>query len=184
MDFVWGVVEHVLVEEPEFYVLPREAADEINEVLALFDACSTWGDLRRMASPERHREILGLAGYGELGDVAAHLMIGRPVPGAMASALESFDADAQPPGDDELFDPFEDVAAAGDGDYPSDPRYVMNLTVPGDIIDHYGERFETVFNGVYARFPALAAAEVVNELRRRGHTCTEDPDLITGCFPR
>ncbi len=171
-----------MAQEPELVVLPRESVEELAHILTLFDECATWGELRAKASPERYTEILGMAGYGEFAEYAAHLLIGREIPGALADAATEFDPDQRPPGDQEPFQPSNQIAAVADGDYPPDPRYLMNLEVPGDIIEAHGERFETVFNGVYARFPAAAADSVVGELERRGHSCTEDPGQLSRCF--
>jgi hypothetical protein len=179
VEYVWGVVEHVSVQEPEFVILPRETAEEVAGILRLFEECSTWGELRAKADPEMYDQILGMAGYGEFADSAAHLLVGREVPGALATASANFDPDRQPPGDDEPFLPFDQIGAAADGDYPPDPRFLMNLHVPGDIVDAHGEHFETVFNGVYARFPASTAEVVISDLERRGHTCVADAALVT-----
>jgi hypothetical protein len=182
VEYVWGVVDHVLAEEPEFVVLLRESAEEVVGILRLFEECSTWGDLQRKSDAKLYAEILGMAGYGEFGDYAAHLLVGREIPGALAMAAAEFDPDQQPPGADEPFLPFDQIGAAADGDYPPDPRYLMNLQVPGDIVDAHGERFESVFNGTYARFPASAVDAVISELERRGHTCVADTTLLTATF--
>ena len=182
VEYVWGVVDHVLAEEPELVVLPRESAEELAGIIRLFEECTTWGELRAKSDPKLYTEILGMAGYGEFADAAAHLLIGREVPGALAAAVANFDPDRQPPGDDDPFQWFDQIGAAADGDYPPDPRFLMNLQVPGDLIDAHGERFNTVFNGVYARFPASAANAVIGELERRGHPCVSDPALLAATF--
>ena len=182
MEYVWGVVDHVMAEEPEFVVLPRESAEEVAGILRLFEECSTWGELRTKADPKLYDQVLGMAGYGEFADSAAHLLVGREVPRALATAKANYEPTQQPPGDDEPFRPFDQIGAAADGDFPPDPRYLMNLHVPSDIVDAHGERFETVFNGVYARFPESAAETVISDLERRGHTCVPDSALVTATF--
>ena len=179
MEYVWGVLGSTWTGQPEFVMLTRESAERVSEILGLFMECNTWGDLRREAPPDVYAEILGLAGYGDFAEYAAHLLIGNPVPGALEDAVASFDPDARPPDDDDVFDASSQIGAFGDGDYPPDPRYLMNLEIPADLIEEHGETYETIFNGVYARFPAEAAEAIVPAMEARGHTCTRD-DILVG----
>lgn len=159
-------------------ILPRNVADHLSE---LSEALSTptWGDLRRIARPEVYAEIVAYAGYGDLDDFMAHLDTGTPVPGARNTALRQFlEIQNDPlPDDDEPFDGYS-IPACADGDFPPSPKLLMMDYLPRDVIDRYGDVYETNFNGTFVELPADKLAEILSDLRASGYTCTEDQTLI------
>jgi hypothetical protein len=177
VDYVWAVTDLPRELGTELFVIPRSSADDLGETLTLFRQCHTWGELRNQASPEKFQEIAGLAGYEDFGAQSAHLLIGKPVPGALAAARAEFEEDTELPDDDAEFNAY-DIGAVADGDYPPYIYYLMALHVPSDLIDAHGEQYETVFNGTYARFDAAAAKPVIDGLVAAAHSCTEDRALI------
>ena len=181
MDYVYGVVNNPSREQEELVVLPADRAEELAEIMDLLHS-RTWGELRARASSYRYQELLTRAGYGEFAELAAHLPIGLDVREALEFALAEFDPHAVPPGDGEPFDPHS-VEAAGDGGYPPDPHYLQTMHVPSDIVDRWGERYQTSRNLTCAMLRADGLTDIVQSLEADGHTCREDPDLIQAGIP-
>ena len=61
-DLVVGTMSY---DETLLAILPRSVVQHLADVFAALDS-STWGELRRTASVEIYKEILGLAGYGSV----------------------------------------------------------------------------------------------------------------------
>jgi hypothetical protein len=181
VDYVYGVLTTPAGEEEELVVLPIESAEDLAEITALLRS-QTWGELRANASPERYRELLTVCGYGEFADLAADLPIGLGVRAALEAALAEFDPHAVPPGDSEPFDPHSVESDAG-GEYPPDPHYLQNLHVASDVVDRWGERYQTSRNLTCAMLRADGLTAVISSLEADGHTCREDADLIRAGFP-
>ncbi len=176
MDYVYGVLTNPSREEDELVVLPEDSAFELAEIRGLL-RCRTWGDLRAKASPARYRELLTKCGYNEYAELSAELDLGGGLRGALEMALAEFDPRAVPPGDDEPFHAHE-VAVDPDNDYPPDPHYLQNLLVSQQVVDRWGERYETPRHLPGAVLRAADLADVINSLEAEGHRCREDPDLI------
>ena len=162
-------------------ILPRRVAEHLG---ALYEALgsSTWGELRGTASAEIYAEILGQAGYGSLDEYMARFDVGRPVPGAEAEGLRQFAAkQGEPiPADDEPFDADSDIGGYGDGDFPPAPQLSMLEVLPRDVIEKFGNVYETIFNGTFVQFPAADVDEITAALERDGYRCTFDQALIAG----
>jgi len=162
--------------------LPREVAEEQAALVDLL-SCDTWGELRAKATPEQFEEILGLAGYGTFEEYTRYLAVGRPVPGAYEDAAEGFlDEDKEFPEDDDFF-LLDEIGAYGDGDWPPDPCYLMAEHLPSEIVEEFGEYYETIFNGTYARLDPRSE-EIAAALQAMGDTCVEDQALIGRAQPR
>jgi len=175
MDYVYGVLPSNSRDLDELVVLPEDSAEELAEIMGLLRS-RTWGELRAKASPARYQELLAQSGYGEFAELAAHLPMGSGVREALESALAEFDPHAVPPGDAEPFDPLS--VEASNGDYPPDAHYLQNLHVASDIVDRWGERYQTPHHMTCAMLPADRLADVISSLEADGHTCREDSELI------
>jgi hypothetical protein len=172
MDYVYGVLPRP--DGQELLVLPTDSAEELAEIMDLLRS-GTWGELRAKASAARYRELLVKSGYGEFAELAAHLPIGSGVREALELALSEFDPHAVPPGDGEPFDPHR---VATDAEFPPDAHHLQNLFVAADIVDRWGERYESAPNLTCAMLRADGLSEVIQQLEAAGHTCREDADLI------
>jgi hypothetical protein len=172
MDYVYGVLPGPGGQE--LLVLPADSAEELAEIMDLLRS-HTWGELRAKASPDRYRELLVKSGYGEFAELAAHLPIGSGVREALELALSEFDPHAVPPADSEPFDPHQ---VATDAEFPPDAHHLQNMFVAAEIVDRWGERYETAPNLACAMLRADGVADVVQRLEAEGHTCREDADLI------
>jgi hypothetical protein len=171
-DFLYGMANLA-----GLVILPREVAKEQASLVDLIE-CGTWGELRAKATPEQFEEILGLAGYGSFEDYTKYLAVGRPVPGVELTAADSFlEEDKEWPDDDDLFE-VRRIGAYGDGDWPPDPLYLMDQHLPQEVIDEFGDEYETVFNGTFVRFDVQDREAILAALRALGHTYTEDQALI------
>ena len=177
MDYVYGLLPSSSGQE--LLVLPADSAEELAEIMDLLRS-HTWGELRAKASPARYRELLVKSGYGEFAELAAHLPIGSGVREALELALSEFDPHAVPPADSEPFDPHQ---VATDAEFPPDAHHLQNLYVAPDIVDRWGERYETAPNLTCAMLRADGLTEVVQRLEAEGHTCREDADLIRAGIP-
>ncbi|NNC91631.1 MAG: hypothetical protein HKN80_03980 [Acidimicrobiia bacterium] len=177
MDYVYGVLPSS--DGQELLVLPADSALELAEIMDLLRS-HTWGDLRAKASPDQYRELLEKSGYGEFAELAAHLPIGSGVREALEFALSEFDPRAVPPADGEPFDPHRVATGA---EFPPDAHHVQNLHVAPDIVDRWGERYETAPNLPCVMLRADGLRDVVQRLEADGHTCREDADLIRAGIP-
>ena len=178
MDFVYAVLDDATGKRNELVVLPADRAEELAEIMDLLRS-RTWGELRERATPSRYRELLCQAGYGEFAELAAHLPIGDGVRDALETALGAFDPHAVPPADGEPFD----SNALATGDFPPDPHHLQTLYVAPDIVDRWGERYQTPRNLACVMLRADGLSDVVSKLEAEGHTCREDPDLIRAGIP-
>jgi hypothetical protein len=159
-------------------ILPREVAKEQASLVDLIE-CGTWGELRRQATPEQFEEILGLAGYGSFEDYTKYLAVGRLVPRAeLAAAVSFLEEDKEWPDDEDLFE-VRRIGAYSDGDWPPDPLYLMDQYLPREIIDEFGDEYETVFNGTFVRFDVDDREAILAALCALSHTCTEEQGLIS-----
>lgn len=163
-----------------FFVLPRPDAEDVADIMRIMNSCQTWGEVRRAASLERYKEILGVAGYGSLEEYVEHIFVGRPIPGALEAAAREWEEknwERGLPADDDPFDPME-IDAYHSGDYPPTFEFLQNICLPEDLLREFGERYETSINGTFATIPPEKGPEVVVELEGRGHPCVEETDLF------
>lgn len=180
MTWIYGVVELPWDQGKELLVLPRSVAEQQARWTYLF-SLGTWGEVRKEASPEEYRELLERAGFGSFEGFAKHLLVGRPIPGVeeMANAAFEEQKHREPPEDDELFEPRNQIPAYADGDFPPDLHWLMHNLLPAGIVADYGESYETTLNGTYARFEAQASTDVVNALKELGLEVEEDVTLLS-----
>jgi hypothetical protein len=163
-----------------FFVLPRPDAEEVADIMRVMNSCKTWGEVRRAASLDRYKEILGVAGYGSLEEYVEHIFVGRPIPGALQAAAQDWEEknwENGLPADDDPFDPME-IDSYHSGDYPPTFECLQNSCLPQDLLAEFAERFETSINGTFATIPPDKGPQVVAELERRGHRCVEETDLF------
>ena len=176
MDYVYGVLTNPSRDEEELVVLPEDEAFELAEIRDLL-RCRTWGELRSKASPERYRELLAKCGYAEFAQLSAELNVDGGVRGALEMALAEFDSHAVPPGDGEPFRANE-IGVDPSGDYPPDPHYLQTLLMSPQIVDTWGERYESSRHVPCVMLRAANATDVITSLEAEGHRCREDSDLI------
>ena len=162
-----------------FHINRREDVEYAAEVMKVIESCSTWGEVRELASLELYDDLLSRCGYGTLDDYWQHLEIGQPVPGAHEMAAESFDGldHSGLPDDDEPFD-VDDIHCLQDGDFPPAPEYLQDQLLPDDLADKYGHKMETIFNGTYLQIPPENAQPIVAAMEKLGYRCVEDRGLF------
>jgi hypothetical protein len=160
-------------------ILPRSVAEQLKEVNAALSS-STWGELRRDASAEIYAEILGQAGYGDLDEFLSSLDVGKPVPGARAEALRKYaEKHGDPlPEEDDSFDADRDLGSYADGDFPPAPQLLMLEYLPSDVVEKFGNVYETNFNGTFVDFGKDQLPEILAALKKSGFSCNEDQALI------
>ena len=175
MDYVYGVLTNPSLEEEELVVLPEDNAFELAEIRDML-RCRTWGELRATAAPDRYRELLVKCGYGEYAQLSAEMDIDG-LRDVLEMALGEFDPRAVPPGDAEPFHAHE-LAIDPAEEYPPDPHYLQNLLMSPQIVDRWGERYETSRHLPCVMLRADHVTDVINSLEAAGHRCREDSDLI------
>ena len=160
-------------------ILPRSVAEQLKELNAALSS-ATWGELRRDATAEIYAEILGQAGYGDLDEFLSHLDIGKPVPGARTEALRKYaEKHGDPlPEDDDPFDADRDLGSYADWDFPPAPQLLMLQYLPDDVIEKFGNVYDTNFNGTFVDFEKDQLADIIAALEKDGFSCTEDQTLI------
>jgi hypothetical protein len=178
--WVHGVVEIPINQDREFLVLPRRVAEQQARWVQVLSS-GTWGDVRASATEDEYTEILERAGYGSFEGFVQHLSTGRPIPGSLGEAKDSFDdVDWETlPTDDQPFAPFDDIPSVADGDFPPSVHFLMNQLLPSEIVEKYGERYETILNGTFARFAPEVARDLVKDMRDRGFDLEENTQLLT-----
>lgn len=179
VEYVYATVTGIDGDD-YFFVLPRDYVEDVADVMRIMNSCKTWGEVRQAASLERYKEILGVAGYGSLDEYVEHIHVGRPIPGALEAAARDWEEKHYEdglPADDDPFDPME-IDAYHSGDYPPIFERLQNSCLPEDLLQEYGERYETSINGTFATIPPDKGPAVVAELERRGHRCVEETDLF------
>lgn len=184
-EFVYATVMGVDANE-YFFVVPRAEAEDVADIMRIMQSCTTWGEVREAASLERYQEILGRAGYGSLDEYVEHIFVGRPIPGALEAAARRWEEENWEnglPADDDPFDP-NDIDSYSCGDYPPMFELIQNDSLPADLINRLGNRYETTINGTFASFPVEVGSEVIADLESRGHLCVEEKDLIQGAMAR
>lgn len=178
MKWLYGVVELPWDQGSELLVLPRPVAVQQARWIKVLSS-GTWGDLRDVATAEEYAEVLERAGYGSFEGFSEHLSTGRPIPGSVEVAADAFATRSpNPPGDDQDFLPRDQIPSHADGDFPPDVHYLMNVHLPTDVVRAYGEAYETVFNGTYARFTPEVIQDLVSALEQRGFEVEEDMGLL------
>jgi hypothetical protein len=148
IEFVYG---NVTARDgvTRFGIVPRAVAEDTAQFVGVVNSCTSWGEVREMASEDHYSELLTRAGRDE-GD---------------------------PPGDGDVFDP-NGTESMRSVEYPMTPYAAHELFLPGDIQDRYGEWGERFLEGSVLWIPVKNGAAVVAELRRRGHTCIENVGLL------
>jgi hypothetical protein len=52
--------------------------------------------------------------------------------------------------------------------------------LPRDVVEKFGNVYETVFNGTFVDFPSDQRDEIVTALQREGYHCIQDQAVIDG----
>ena len=138
--------------------------------------CDTWGKVRELGD-EIYAEVLGLAGHGEYRDLVAHFAIQGTAPGISPSpaieAEHALNALDKLPDDDESFSA-RDLGACADGDWPPSIYYLVAEAVPSEVLEAYGETWETNFNGTYGILDATQREVAFAALEAAGYALEED----------
>jgi len=165
----WNSVE----SDEQLIVVDKQTAEELRLVVQALD-CATWGEVRALGT-EVYRDMLGMAGYGEYEDYVRHFQIQGTVPLApppQARAEHAELAELGPPADDDPFEP-QDFPAYQDGDWPPMVASLVASSVPGHILDEFGQAWDTIFNGEMAVIPASNKDAVLAALIEDGHSLQE-----------
>lgn len=166
-----------------FSIVRRADAEYAAEIAEVVNSCSTWGEVRKVASPQLWEDLLGRTGYGDLKEFTRDLSIGNPVPGAEAYAAQRYAelGYSNPPGDDE---PFESVKISGfqDGDYPPATELLQESLLPRSLADEFGHRYETIFNGTFLELSPESGEPIVEAMEELGYRCVEEPELFYAGF--
>ncbi|MBK7779588.1 MAG: hypothetical protein IPJ58_02130 [Ardenticatenia bacterium] len=160
-------------------VLPQSEYIHWSKRFAVLGA-STWGELRTGVDSEVFAEVLGLAGYGDFEEYAAHLEItgAVPLPGVTEAALEDYgEVGEDLPTDDAPFNAYDDLPACADGDWPPSLFYLMSGTLPEAVLDAFADRTMTLFNGEAARIPEEVSDDALAALRGLGFQLVHEPGL-------
>jgi hypothetical protein len=149
------------------------------EIIEIVNSCSTWGEVREMATAEHLDALLGRAGYGSVDEYIQDLSVGRPIPGAAEYGAEMFAelGHTEPPKDDTPFDP-DDIEGYQTADFPPATEYIQEEFLPKDLADKFGFRFETTFNGTFLQLPPESGPPILAAMEKRGYQCTERSDLF------
>jgi hypothetical protein len=143
-EFVYGTVTGLDMVE-RFFVVPRNTAEDTAQVVDVVTSCTTWGEVREMASDEQYCSLLYGAGFDE----------------------------TDPPEDGDRFDPNE-VDGLQSVEYPMTHEVAQELYLPNDLLLRFGEVEERFLEGRVWTIPVENGPSLVVELERRGHKCTED----------
>lgn len=179
-EYVYGTVTGI-DDEQYFYLVPRAEAEEVSDIMEIMTTCRTWGDLRGRASPARFEEILDLAGYNDFDAFAAHLTVGRSIPGVYEEAAQAWKQRRQAgiPADDERFDPYE-IDSFHSADWPPALEYLQHQYLPAEVVGPHGRRYETTINGSYVEIPVDEGPAAIAVLERLGIVCVEETELLQG----
>lgn len=134
--------------------------------------CSTWGELRKTASPEVFQEILDLYDFEAPEDDEADLDEEE----ASESGDETREAEPRPPADDDAFS-CEEIPSFIACDWPPDVFALVEEDLPEEVLEAYAERYETVMNGSYAEIPADHCDAVLARLATLGFEVVEEPKI-------
>ena len=164
---------------PVLYVVAEELAEHWR-VRQRVLGCRTWGAVRDLGD-DIHREVLGLAGYGDYDDFVGHFEITGTAPGLAPSPVDEAEYAlinaGDVPSDDDAFAAYDDLGACADGDWPPSIYRLVADSVPHELVTRHGTRWETNFNGIYAVFEPDRRTALFNELRALGHDLVETPWL-------
>jgi hypothetical protein len=177
-ELAYGTVTG-LDDVTRFSIIPMEDAVYAAEIIEIVNSCSTWGEVREMATAEHLDALLGRAGYGSVDEYIQDLSVGRPIPGAAEYGAEMFAelGHTEPPKDDEPFDP-NDIEGYQTADFPPATEYIQEEFLPKDLADEFGFRFETTFNGTFLQLPPESGPPIVAAMEKLGYRCTERSDLF------
>lgn len=178
MDLVYTTLRG-LDDVDRFEIAPKDVMEYAAQVINVATSCTTWGEVREMATSEIYQEFLDRAGYGGIDGYLNHVGEGKAIRGHEAMAMDKYfhmDFDSLPPDDAEFL--IEDVDGYMVGDFPPMSGYAQTMCLPADVLDEYGERYETTLNGTFTDIPAHNAEAVLATLRSRGYRCEENRGLF------
>ncbi len=147
-EFVYGTVTGLDMVD-RFFVVPRDTAEDTAQVVDVVTSCTTWGEVREMASDEQYYSLLYGAGFDE----------------------------TDPPEDGDRFDPNE-VDGLQSVEYPMTHEVAQELYLPNDLLLRYGEVEERFLEGRVWTIPVENGPALVAELEKRGHRCTENVAVL------
>ncbi len=181
-ELVYGTIAGMDGED-RFSIVRRVDAEYGAEIAEVINSCTTWGEVRQMASPRLWTDLLGRTGYGGIEEFTADLNIGNPVPGAESYAADRYvELDHSGlPDDDEPFEPIM-IAGFQDGDYPPAIEFLQESLVPSHLADEFGARVETIFNGTFLYLSPESGPPIVEAMEELGHRCVEAPELFYAGF--
>ena len=128
---------------------PKEVALRVAGLHRALAKARTWGQFRAMVSPADYSEVVR-ASFDDMYER-------RP------TSTDKFSA--------------EQVAGWSDGDYPEWLQQNMDLYLPEDLLQRYGEAEETVINGDVWMIPPENAAAMIHELEALGFIVKRRSDL-------
>jgi hypothetical protein len=70
------------------------------------------------------------------------------------------------------------LGSYADGDFPPAPQLLMMEYLPSDVVEKFGNVYETNFNGTFVDFQKDQVTEIVAALEKDGFRCAEDQTLI------
>jgi hypothetical protein len=165
VDFLYGNVVGI-DGEPYFYIVPYDDAFEVAEIVDIVTSCTTWGEVRRKASPFRLREILAEAGYGDLYEFAE----------------EGDRSEDDLPSDD---DPFSKdlLGSYMTLHYPPTFEAIQGWSLPADILTTYGVD-GSVPGFSHAVIHPERGPDAVAELEAQGFRCVENAAFLQSSMDR
>ena len=161
---------------PFLLILTKEAVDHWVPRVKVLE-CANWGEVKQLGA-EVYSEVLGLAGYGDYDELVAHFKIQGVAPNLSPSPVVEAEHVLQAlddlPEDGDPFSAYKDPGACADGDWPPSIYYLVAESVPSELLDIFGERWFTTFNGVYAILDSTKRDDIFNALTADGFVLNED----------
>lgn len=85
--------------------------------------------------------------------------------------------EADLPSPDAPMDP-DAIPGNSDGDWPAWPDQIMLAILPHDVIERFGEEWESMLSGSHMSFDAQDEQAIVQALTDHGYRCTRDDQVI------
>lgn len=166
-------------EGPELLIIPEAVLEEWLPRLGVL-SCHTWGEVRALG-PAVYREVLGIAGFGELAEYVANFDVTGQAPyltpGPEARAQFLHQQEAGLPADDQPFDAVNDIPMVADGDWPPSVHLLMGEHLPSEVLEEFATWTYTTFNGDFAHIALENKAAVLLRLEELDHSQRPDDRL-------
>ena len=176
MDYVYGVLTNPSREEEELVVLPEDSAYELAEIRDIL-RCKTWEN----CAPRPLRRDTGSCWPGVATRNSPNCLPNWTLAAESAERSRWLWPSLTPTRSrPETVEPFHahELAVDPAEDYPPDPHYLQNLLVSPEVVDRWGERYETSHHRPCVMLRASNVSDVITSLEAEGHRCREDSDLI------